>query len=267
MPGGEICWLFMRTRIVLQARMGSQRRPGKTLADIGGRPLLERCLERLAAVVERGRSRWELLVATSTAPGDDAVARLAEQLGYRSVRGSEENVLSRYVLATNDLADEDLVIRATADNPLYDVALTHRLVAEHLASHNDYTGLDPLSPSVPEVLRVRTLRAVALRNDLDDYCREHVTPFFRREWTPFKAVRLPPTWSGLDPSIRLTVDTPEDIAFMNRLYRTLIGLTGEDRPATWTQAQIYGTARGLAASAAADHGRFAMQPASRSELT
>jgi spore coat polysaccharide biosynthesis protein SpsF len=238
----------MRTRIVLQARMGSKRRPGKTLADIGGRPLLERCLERLAAVVERGGPSWQLLVATSVAPSDDAVARLAKELGYRAVRGSEENVLSRYVLATTDLADDDLVVRATADNPLYDADLTLRLVAEHLAAHHDYTGIDPLSPSVPEVLRVRTLRAVAVRNDLDDYCREHVTPFFRREWTPFKAVRLPPTWSGLDPSIRLTVDTPEDIAFMDRLYRTLIALTGEDRPTTWTQEQIYDTARGLSAT-------------------
>src|SRR5687768_14135589 len=100
----------MRTRIVLQARMGSKRRPGKTLADIGGRPLLARCLDRLAAIVERGGPSWQLLVATSTAPSDDAVAALAERLGYRCVRGSEENVLSRYVLATNDLADDDLII-------------------------------------------------------------------------------------------------------------------------------------------------------------
>lgn len=238
--------------------MGSKRRPGKTLADLGGRPLLARCLERLASIVERGGPSWQLIVATSTAPSDDVVAALAERLGYRCVRGSEENVLSRYVLATNDLSDDDLVVRATADNPLYDADLTLRLVAEHLAAHNDYTGIDPLSPSVPEVLRVGTLRAVAVRSDLDDYCREHVTPYFRRDWTPFKAVRLPPTWNGLDPSVRLTVDTPEDIAFMDRLYRTLIALSGEDRPATWPMEQIYATARGLTAADSAARLRLAV---------
>src|SRR5436190_22681110 len=88
------------TRIVLQARMGSKRRPGKTLADLGGRALLERCLERLTAVVARGDPGWELIVATSTAPSDDAVAALAERCGYRAARGSENDVLSRYLLAT-----------------------------------------------------------------------------------------------------------------------------------------------------------------------
>ena len=237
--------------------MGSKRRPGKTLAELGGRTLLERCLERLAAVVQYGGAQWELVVATSTATSDDAVAKLAERCGYRAVRGSEENVLARYVLATGDLADDDLVVRATADNPLYDAALTHRLVEQHRHDRNDYTGIDPLSPSVPEAIGVGTLRRVAERNDLDAYCTEHVTPFFRREWTPFKAVRLPPTWSGLDPAVRLTVDTPDDIAFMDRLYRTLIALTDEDRPATWTMEQIYGTARGLkgdSAAAAAEPG-------------
>lgn len=225
--------------------MGSKRRPGKTLADLGGRTLLERCLERLAEVVARGGPGWELIVATSTAPSDDAIAALAQCCGYRAVRGSENDVLSRYLLATNDLADDDVVVRATADNPLYDAELTLRLVAEHRQLQYDYTGIDPLSPSVPEAIGVGTLRRVALRNDLDDYCREHVTPFFRRDWTPFKAVRLPPTWSGLEPTIRLTVDTPDDIAFMDRLYRTLIALTGEDRPAAWSLEQIYATARAI----------------------
>lgn len=232
-------------RIVLQARMGSKRRPGKTLADVAGRPLLQRCLERLAAVVERGGPAWQLVVATSTDPGDDGVARLAEQLGYRCVRGSENDVLSRFVQATDELADDDLVIRATADNPLYDAGLTHQLVVEHLRAGNLYTGLDPLSPSVPEVLYVGALRQAATHADLTDYDREHVTPFFRRDTTPLKAVRLPPTWRGLDPSLRLTVDTPDDIAFMDRLYRTLIALTGADRPTTWSLDQIYAVARAL----------------------
>lgn len=241
----------MTIRIVLQARMGSRRRPGKTLADIGGRPLLARCLERLATAVRRGGPSWQLIVATSTAASDQAVAHLAEQLGYLCVRGSEEDVLARYLQATADLADDDVVVRATADNPLYCPQRTFRLVAEHLAIDEEYTGLDPLSPWVPEVFRVGAFRAMAARDDLDEYCHEHVTPFFRRDGAPFRTRRLAPSWNGIDPSLRLTVDTPEDVAAMDRLYRTLIALTGEDDAPSWTLEQIQETARGLAAYDAA----------------
>lgn len=241
----------MTIRIVLQARMGSRRRPGKTLADIAGRPLLARCLERLAAVCRLGGPAWQIVVATSTAASDDAVARCVEQLGYLCVRGSEEDVLARYLQATADLADEDVVIRATADNPLYCPQRTFRLVAEHIAVEEEYTGLDPLSPLVPEAFRVGAFRAMATRDDLDEYCHEHVTPFFRRDGAPFRARRLAPSWAGIDPSIRLTVDTQEDVEAMDRLYSTLIALTGEDAAAEWSLEQIQETARGLAAYDAA----------------
>lgn len=238
----------MAIRIVLQARMNSHRRPGKTLADLGGRPLLERCLERLRVVLRRGGTAWQLLVATTTDPEDDVVAQTAARCGVRTLRGSADDVLARYVQAAADLSPTDVVVRATADNPLYCPELTLRLVTDFLKMHDDYRGVDPLSPTVPEACSVRALRAMAARDDLDDYCHEHVTPFFRRDGTPFRARRLPPTWAGLDPSVRLTVDTPDDVAAMDRLYRTLIGLTGEDRPETWTMAQIYAVARGLAES-------------------
>lgn len=245
----------MVIRIVLQARMGSKRRPGKTLADVAGRPLLVRCLERLTAVAAFGGSAWQLLVATSTNAGDDGVARLVEHCGRRCVRGSEDDVLSRFVQATADLDDDDLVVRATADNPLYDAGLTQQLVSEHLAAGNVYTGIDPLSPSVPEVLRVGTLRQAATSAALTPYDREHVTPFFRRDDSPRGCVRLSPTWRGLDPTLRLTVDTPDDLAGMDRLYRTLIALTGSDRPAEWSLEQIYAVARGLATTREAEVGR------------
>jgi spore coat polysaccharide biosynthesis protein SpsF len=234
-------------RIVLQARMGSSRRPGKTLADVAGKSLLARVLERISAARREGR-RWQMVVATSTAAIDDPVEDEAVRLGYGCVRGSERNVLARYLDAIRDLEDDDVVVRATADNPLYCPLRTGRLVAEHLASPHVYTGVLDLSPLVPEAVRVGALRQLSIRDDLNDYCREHVTPFFRRESPPAVSRVLPPTWAGMDPSIRLTVDTPEDLLRVNRIYRTLIELTGRDRPADWTLEQIYGVARGLIAA-------------------
>jgi spore coat polysaccharide biosynthesis protein SpsF len=234
-------------RIVLQARMGSSRRPGKTLADVAGKSLLARVLERLGAA-RRSVPGRQLVVATSTAAIDDPVEDEAVRLGYGCVRGSERNVLSRYLDATRDMHDDDVVVRATADNPLYCPLRTNRLVAEHLASSFVYTGVLDLSPVVPEAVRVGALRELAIRSDVNDYCREHVTPFFRRESPPASSRVLPPTWAGMDPTLRLTVDTPEDLVRVNRIYRTLIELTGTDRPSAWTLEQIYGVARGLQAA-------------------
>ncbi|MCE9607187.1 MAG: NTP transferase domain-containing protein [Planctomycetia bacterium] len=232
-------------RIVLQARMGSLRRPGKTLASIAGKTLLARCLERLHAVrCGRGRQRPQLIVATSQAASDDAVEREAALLGYGCVRGSEENVLARYLAATADLDANDILVRATADNPLYCPNLTAQLIDGHRAGADVYTGIMPeLSAIVPEVLRVGALRAMALRDDLDDYCREHVTPYFRREATPFRVQWLPNVWVGLDPSLRLTVDTQADVDHMDNVYRELIARTGGDDAPSWRLDQIYAAAR------------------------
>ena len=237
-------------RIVLQARMGSSRRPGKTLAPVAGKPLLERVIERLRAVRGHGGRSWQLLVATSTAAADDAVEAESQRLQVDCLRGSEHDVLSRYLAATSDLHDQDVVVRATADNPLYCPLRTVRLVAEHLASSDVYTGILDLSALVPEALRVGALRRASARTDLNDYCREHVTPYFRRE-SNLPGVRiLPPTWAGLDPTLRLTVDTQADLNRVDGVYSTLIGLTGRDEPATWTLRQVYEVTRGLARTAA-----------------
>lgn len=259
---------MLTVRIVLQARMGSARRPGKTVADVAGRTLLARCVERLAAARSLGartmpQARWELVVATSRLIADEPIARAAAALGCSCVRGSECDVFARFLTGTADLNNADVVIRATADNPLYCPERTVRLVEHHLASGSVYTGIaEALSPSVPEVFRVGALRAASLRSDLDAYCREHVTPCFRRDGSPFRRELLPPTWADLDPERRLTVDTPEDLTNMNALYHALISLTGADEPASWTLPQIYGTARGLeAARVASTSGDLPVAPA------
>ena len=198
------------------------------------------------------QARWELVVATSRLTADEPIARAAEALGCGCVRGSESDVFARYLTSTADLNNADVVIRATADNPLYCPERTVRLVEHHLQSGAVYTGIaEALSPTVPEVFRVGALRAASLRSDLDAYCREHVTPCFRRDGSPFRRELLTPTWvrprsRAYDSrSTRRTTSSN-----MNALYNALISLTGADEPANWTLPQIYGTARGLEAALA-----------------
>lgn len=205
-----------RALIVLQARFSSQRCPGKVLAEVAGRPLLHYCLARLQAA-----RAGEVVLATSTHRTDDAVADAGAAMGVAVVRGPLEDVLGRFDLAIRDW-DGPFVIRATADNPAVDIDAAGR-VLQHLGGGADYvveTGL-PVGGAV-EAVRTEVLRRAAA-SAVDSYEREHVTPYIRRRPEEF-VVALPFAPAPLRrPELRLTVDTPADLAFVRRVFGILRG--------------------------------------------
>ena len=192
--------------VILQARMGSRRLPGKVLADIAGRSVLGHCLWRLQT------SGLPVIVATTTHPEDDAVEREGARYGAPVCRASEDDVLVRYIAAA--LAYQvTLVIRATADNPAVDADAPRRVVALQARAQADHViecGL-PHGAAVEAVTTEALVRAAAWT--ADPYDREHVTPFIRRApgFTPLSA--LAPGHLRR-PDVRLTVDTPRDLRRM-----------------------------------------------------
>jgi spore coat polysaccharide biosynthesis protein SpsF len=205
-------------RVVIQARFGSSRLSGKILASLGGRPMLAHVVRRMQAA----SPGWQVHVATTTAADDDATQQLCRRLAVPCFRGREDDVLARYLAATADLADDDLALRATADNPLYCPRRSRALVERHCRDGADYTSIENLSYVVPEVFRVGALRAMA-RLAGDPESREHVTPFFRRRPHRFTVTSLAPNWQGLRPDIRLSVDTPGDLDAMRLIFDQLGG--------------------------------------------
>src|SRR5687767_7584473 len=116
----------MKVVIVVQARMTSTRLPGKVLMDVSGRPMLAWQIERLQRCAAQ-----EIVLATTSNAADDPVVELAARLGIRSFRGSEHDVLARFVGAARQ-AHADVVVRVTADCPLLDPAITDRVINELL---------------------------------------------------------------------------------------------------------------------------------------
>ncbi len=207
-----------RVLIVIQARIGSVRRPAKIMASLAGPPMLEHVVRRMQSVGDYlPQFAIDCRVATTDLDEDDLTIALCEQLQVDWSRGSAGDVLSRYLAATADLADGDLIIRATADNPLYCARRTADLIAHHLRRGNDYTYLRDLSHGVPEIMHAATLRGAA--HTTDPYCREHVTPYLRKFPGSLQVEELSPTWQGVRPEFRLTVDTPEDVARLNRILK------------------------------------------------
>lgn len=197
--------------IVLQARMGSSRLPGKSLASLGGRSLVARAVERLQA-----RSRVPVIVATTTLPADDLVCDEARTLGVDVVRGPADDVLARYAVAVSMLGLR-AIVRATADNPAVDLDAPRRTLDMLLRSGADYVvdrGL-PVGATVEAISAPALVRAAGLATAA--YDREHVTPYIRRD-PRARALDLLAPLSLRRPDLRFTVDTAEDLTAMRRLY-------------------------------------------------
>lgn len=204
----------MSTAIVVQARMGSSRLPGKVLKDIAGRPMLSYQMERLRRVKRAER----IVVATTDQPADDAVERFCQKEKIACVRGSEHDVLARYHLAIERFP-ADVVVRITADCPLIDPAIVDEAIA---AYEPDYVS-NMLETTYPYGMAVEVFSAQALREAhreaKDPAEREHVTPFIYRhpERYRLRSLTMAPNLSHH----RWTVDTPEDFELVSCLLKTL----------------------------------------------
>jgi len=200
-----------RAAIVVQARMGSSRLPGKSLAPIAGRSLLERVLERLSHQAE-----LPVVLATTTLLEDDLLCDAAERLGIAVLRGSADDVLGRYAFAAS-LLGVPAIVRATADNPAVDLDAAVRTLDILQRSGADYVvdfGL-PVGATVEAISVPALVRAAALATEPHD--REHVTPFIRRDGRSRAVDALAPT-ALRRPDLRFTVDTADDLDYMRRVY-------------------------------------------------
>jgi spore coat polysaccharide biosynthesis protein SpsF len=211
------------TAVVLQARMGSTRLPGKAMRVLGGRTLLEHAIRRLRA------SGYPVVLATTTLSDDDCLCAAAETLGAYVFRGSENDVLDRYAQAARHY-ELHRVVRATGDNPAVDIdavgrtlALLDRTSAAHVVEH----GL-PYGAAVEAIRGAALFEAASAATD--PYDREHVTPFLKR--TPrFRAVQALAPGRVRRPGLRLTVDTEDDLVFMQALVEA-VGPQNEPAPLT-----------------------------------
>lgn len=196
----------MKIGVVIQARMGSTRLPGKVLKPIAGKPLLEHVTGRLQQL----RHTVQVVVATSTMARDDAVLEWCRQHAVECFRGSEEDVLDRY-LACAEFYGFEVVVRLTADNPFTDVAELDRLLDLHIASGNDYThsfGMMPLGVGA-EVFSLDALRRSHAEGH-EPHHREHVNEYIPEHPERFCIGVLDVPASKRRPDLRLTVDTEED---------------------------------------------------------
>jgi len=206
--------LCMRIVAIVQARMSSQRLPGKILADMGGRPLLQVLLDGLS----KGLRGIPVLVATSTDPTDDAVADLCAGLGVSVHRGPLEDVALRFAQVVRKEA-LGAFVRISGDSPFLDphlvstaVGLFRRERPDLVSNVNPRTF--PKGQSVEVVDGSVFLQSYGLFEESDDY--EHVTRYFYQHAERYRIVSL---LNDVDMSGEtLAVDTPEDLGKARELF-------------------------------------------------
>jgi spore coat polysaccharide biosynthesis protein SpsF len=214
----------MKTLAILQARLRSTRLPAKVLLDLCGATVLQRCLDRVARI----QGVDEIVVATSTAPENELICMLAKRLGYKCVRGSEKDVLSRYYDAAT-AAKADVVMRCTADCPLLDPKASSLVVRTFLESQKTGEPLDyasnTLERRLPRGLDTEVVSMAALTRAHEeavvDAEREHVTMYVYRRPVEFRCRKVLADLPRDLSHHRWTLDTLEDYHFLAKLYEAL----------------------------------------------
>jgi spore coat polysaccharide biosynthesis protein SpsF len=210
---------------IVQARMGSTRLPGKVLRPIAGKPLLWHVIHRL----KHCRTLDAIVVAATVNPRDDAIAGFCAEENAALVRGPEENVLERFRLAAEETG-ADIVVRVSADAPFLDAGFIDHLVTALVEQDGDYVLLQPGALCAHEgvdPISARALKKLAAEASDDPVAREHVTGYFKLHPDFVRVVHAPPYPRLAYEGARLTIDTPDDLAFAEALHARLHAKAGE----------------------------------------
>lgn len=209
----------MKTIIIIQARMGSTRLPGKHLKQVLGRPLISFLIERL----KRVKNQDGIVLATTTRSIDDPLVKFAQEAQIDTFRGNEDDVLDRYFQAAKQY-HADVIVRISGDCPLIDPAIVDQIIHFFLTSKPpcDYAA-NTLVRRYPrgmdtEVFSFNALEKAAIEATKPED-REHVTPYFYFHPELFI---LGSVENKQDLShFRWTVDTQEDLTLVKTVLESI----------------------------------------------
>jgi spore coat polysaccharide biosynthesis protein SpsF len=205
--------------VIIQARIGSTRLPGKIMKEILGKPMLIRVLER----IKRMETKDAIVIATTTLKEDDStvctVREYDKSIGI--YRGSSQDVLDRYYRAAKEFKT-DIIVRITSDDPLIDPEISDKVVETFLKNQCDYC-CNNMPGTYPYGLDTEVFSFESLERTWKEaynlYDREHVTPYMRKNPDKFRLYNVENTTDM--SNLRWTVDYEEDLEFVTEIYNRL----------------------------------------------
>ena len=205
----------MKTIAIIQARMQSSRLPGKVLLELNGKPVLGNIFDR----VSKCKNINNIVIATSIEKSDDEIEAFCKKENIDCFRGSQNNVLERFYLCSFKYG-ADVIVRLTGDNALVDPDILNEGLGYFYDVFPDYLFYKrrlPLGMAV-EIFRKEALEKAYYETD-DIECKEHVTPYMRRNPQAFQTINYEDTTDMDYSDIRFTIDSELDFEFVGNLYR------------------------------------------------
>lgn len=200
---------------IIQARMGSNRLPGKVLKSIGDKPMLLHVVERVARCSQIDK----VIIATTTLDRDNSIVNFCTKHSLSFFRGKEDDVLSRYF---NTAVDNgiDIIVRITSDCPMIDPSVIQTCIDKYMYGSYDYVSNRLNKYTYPRGLDTEIFSKEGLKvcNDKAKACyqRSHVTPYFYENPNIFALGEV--EYQEDFSQYRLTVDTPEDLKLVRKVY-------------------------------------------------
>lgn len=209
-------------RVVVQSRLLSHRLPAKALLPIGGYPCVVLCAKRA------GNTGLPVVIATSDHSSDDLIVAAANQHQIPVVRGSEDDVLARFITALGDATPDTIVVRLTADNVIPDGEFVEAMVSHFIKKSCTYLGTHSPIDGLPyglsaEVFRYSGLLEAAEKTPAGAPGREHVTTYLRNHSSAaiFDSIDAYVNMGSTTPrylsQLRCTIDSIDDYLNMARV--------------------------------------------------
>lgn len=218
----------MNLGIVIQARMGSTRLPGKVLMFLGGKTLLDHIIERVMLL----KSEHKVIIATTKKKRDDLINEWCFSRKIKCFRGEEDNVLRRYYACAKKYKFNNIV-RLTADNPFLDPRELDNLINLHINNNYDYSnsfGHLPIGAGA-EIFTIEALRK-SFQFGAKDHHKEHVNEYIFDNPDDFNIGKLKIIKNKCAPDLSFTVDTEKD------LERVILILNKSKKPFLETEEAI-----------------------------
>lgn len=209
---------FIMKVAIIQARVGSARLPGKVLKEINGKPMIEQVINR----VKLAKKVDKVVLAIPNIPKDDILFKLAKRLNTVCIKGSEQNVLSRYLKAAKE-TKADVIIRITGDCPLIDAQTIDEMLDEFEREKCDYLLNDAKYKGHPRGFDVDIFFTQCLKKTAElsnkDYHKEHITTFMLEYPEMFKIKYFKTSKNLYRPNYRLCVDEILDLILVRKIFK------------------------------------------------
>jgi spore coat polysaccharide biosynthesis protein SpsF len=203
---------------IIAARVGSSRLPNKVLLDILGKTALERMIER----VKKSKTINNIVIATSTKKNDDVIENLCNEINIKCIRGSEDDLLSRYQLVI-DKINPDIIVKMGADSILIDPLTIDKVVNTFLSHKFDYVSNYAIPKTYPEgctadVYTSKILTEAFLHAKKPSE-REHIAPYFWNNSKKYSLFRV--DYETDISNFRLSLDYKEDYIVIKSIFENL----------------------------------------------